>query len=124
MFKSDGGFFILRNQKYYLYTVICATHKFLKPPSMFFSNPESFFTLMKIAVIAMIIITVLVVIISRQNLKKYKQQYEESLRSGDQAEAITNGRKYYTAFNKLNKQTQIYDIEARINNDLKIQRIG
>jgi hypothetical protein len=91
---------------------------------MFFSNPESFFTFMKIAVIVMIVITFLVVIITRQNLKKYKQQYEESLKSGDQAEAITNGRKYYTAFNKWNKQTQIYDIEARINNDLKIQRIG
>lgn len=72
----------------------------------------------------MVVITFLAVIISKKNLKKCKQQYEESLRSGDQAGAITNGRKYYTAFNKWNKQTQIYDMEARINNDLKIQRIG
>jgi len=80
----------------------------------------SFFTILILIVVAAIAYG----IIKEMNFSKCKRQYEESLKREDPSGAISCGRIYYTALNERNKKSQVYDVEARINNDMKIKRIG
>jgi cobalamin biosynthesis Co2+ chelatase CbiK len=75
-------------------------------------------------IILIVVVGFIYGIVKELNFSKCKKQYEESLKREDQTGAITNGRIFYSALNSRNKKNQIYDIEARINNDIKIKRIG
>ena len=75
-------------------------------------------------IILIVVAGIIYGVVKELNFNKCKRRYEESLQREDHSGAITNGRIYYSALNNRNKKNQIYDVEARINNDIKIKRIG